>query len=151
MKIPYLDVLHCFHDVGGCDCLLVSLILPLDGFLQYLNTTNVAHDSTGTVDEDGSDEDNMSIRAGSTDNATVDNEQEKTQMSDAKERFYKLYESRFKNMKNSTLITREKYDEIVSTLLQNSKLVKGKKLSKKERDCVKIYILIGNITNKCLY
>jgi hypothetical protein len=54
-------------------------------------------------------------------------------------------------MSNSTVITREKYDEIVQTLLQNSTIMKGKKLSKRERDCVKKYVLVGNIVGKCLY
>jgi len=54
-------------------------------------------------------------------------------------------------MSNSTLITREKYDKIVEILLQNPTITKGEKLSKKKRDCIKKYVLVGNVAGKCLY
>jgi len=72
-------------------------------------------------------------------------------LAEAKDRFYNLYEARFHKMSNSTLITREKYDEIVEILLQNPTITKGKKLFKKKRDCIKKYVLVGNVAGKCLY
>jgi len=72
-------------------------------------------------------------------------------LAEAKDRLNKLYEAHFHKMSNSTLITREKYDEIVEILLRNPTITHGKKLSKKERYSIKKYVLVGNFGGKCLY
>jgi hypothetical protein len=70
----------------------------------------------------------------------------------AKNRFYdELYEERFKKMTNSTLITQERYNTIVKVLLARRSRQKGQQMPKFDRDCLKKYILVGNIANKCLY
>ena len=52
-------------------------------------------------------------------------------LAEAKDHFYKLYEACFHKMSNSTLITREKYDEIVEILLRNPTITKGKSYPRK--------------------
>ena len=42
LKIPHMDMVYYFNDTHAGDCLLVSLILTIEGFIQYLSSTNVA-------------------------------------------------------------------------------------------------------------
>jgi len=154
-----MDMVYYFNDTHAGDCLLVSLILTIEGFIQYLSSTNVAlEDNVLTEQEHSPSEDRNTNDNGinefdDTEDIEVDtnNKDQGSLLAEAKDRFYKLYEARFHKMSNSTLITREKYDKIVEILLRNNTITKGKKLSKKERDSIKKYVLVGNVGGKCLY
>jgi len=58
MKIPHMDMVYYFNDTHAGDCLLVSLILTIEGFIQYLSSTNVAlEDNVLTEQEHSHSED----------------------------------------------------------------------------------------------
>jgi hypothetical protein len=72
-----------------------------------------------------------------------------------RETFYDVYSVKFTKMKNSTLITREKYDQIVNVLLELQQLrgranYKGP-IPKDALRFEKIYELKANIGSRCLY
>jgi hypothetical protein len=72
-----------------------------------------------------------------------------------RETFYYVYSVKFTKMKNSTLITREKYDQIVNVLLELQQLrgranYKGP-IPKDALRFDKIYELKANIGSRCLY
>jgi vacuolar-type H+-ATPase subunit H len=42
MKIPHMDMVYYFNGIHEGNCLLVLLILAIEGLIQYLSSTNVA-------------------------------------------------------------------------------------------------------------
>ena len=68
-----------------------------------------------------------------------------------KKRFYELYTDRFMKMKNSTMITMEKYNIIVEILLELESKGINEPKTKTERDYSKKYEIIGNVKGRCLY
>jgi len=124
MKIPHMDMVYYFNDTHAGNCLLVLLILTIEGFIQYLSSINVAvEDNVLTEQEDTHIEDVNTNDRGineveDTEEAEVNtnNTNQGSLLAEAKYHFYKFYEACFHKMSNSTLITREKYDEIVQIL-----------------------------------
>ena len=72
-----------------------------------------------------------------------------------KETFYEKYYKKFRNMKNTTLITQEKYNRVVETIIELWRIKsKGCKKIPIPREALKfnrIYELKGNINERCLY
>jgi hypothetical protein len=54
MKIPHMDMVYYFNDTHAGDCLLVSLILTMEGFIQYLSSTNVAMEDNVLMEQEHS-------------------------------------------------------------------------------------------------
>jgi hypothetical protein len=121
-----MDMVYYFNDTYAGNYLLVSLILTIKGFIQYLSSTNVVVEDyvlterENTHIEDVNTNDRGINEFEDTEEAEVNtkNTNQGSLLAEAIDRFYKLYEGRFHKMSNSILITREKYDEIVQILLQ---------------------------------
>jgi hypothetical protein len=132
-------MVYCFNDTHAGDCLLVSLILTIEGFIQYLSSTNVAIEDNVLMEQEHShSEDRNTNDKGINEFDDTEDIEVHTNntylgslLAEAKDRLNKLYEAHFHKMSNSTLITREEYDEIVEILLQNPTITKGKSYPRK--------------------
>ena len=147
-KIPHIDLIYSFKEFNYINHFTVSLIMTYHAFKKYLDECE-GIDSNGEreciVTGEGILPTPSSTQFSTTTESNLEVETE------WRKQFYDLYMPKFSVMKNSTLIGKEKYQEIVSLLLQLSSRHKKQPKSKFERDVEKKYVLVGNIDKRCLY
>jgi hypothetical protein len=155
LQIPFLhnlirDVLHREkHREKQYVC--VTFIMSFAAFKNFCKNNNLAcveEISGQDTTEDATDYEE------STHQRELTTEQKEVEAA-WRETFYDVYSVKFTKMKNSTLITREKYDKIVNVLLELQQLrgranYKGP-IPKDALRFEKIYELKANIGSRCLY
>jgi hypothetical protein len=122
----------------------VSLLMTLSCFRQnmeqtssYLFIDNIKEDLSPLLTED---------KEALIDYQKADNYLEvKVAIDNWKSQLYDIYGPTFQKMKNSTLISKQKYNGVVQVLLDLETKSKKQQKTKKERDYQWRYILIGNV------
>jgi hypothetical protein len=144
MKIPCMDLLYAIHAVKDNNTSVVSLMMTLDAFKEYILATNVAIEqhpgkksSLPPADISSLDNRISSDTESIVDESSANSNSDALLIKEAKVRFYEIYAEQFKKMTNSTLIMQERYNTIVKVLLAHHSVQKGQQMPKFDRDCLK--------------
>jgi hypothetical protein len=114
LGIPFFNDLIRMADAKENKYVCVTMVMPGPASKKFCEESNLPH-----IEDDYNfpEETNASESNSVDNNAVLTKEQEEAEAA-WKETFHSSYYEKFSKRKNTTLITKEKYDKIVSILLQ---------------------------------
>lgn len=151
LGIPFFNDLIRIGDGKENKYVCVTIVMAGPAYKKFCEENDLSH----IEDDQNLPEETYASESNSVDNnAVIVKEQEEAEVA-WKETFYSTYYEKFSKMKNTTLITKEKYDKIVSILLQYKRLRRGGPYKgPAPNEAVKfskIYELKSNVAECCLY
>ncbi len=151
LDIPFLNDLLRVADASTNKYVCVTLVMSVQTFKRFC-----LENALPDIDEYNNlgNEANRNPGSEAAEDAVLSEEQVEAEVA-WKDAFYSTYQEKFNKMKNTTLITKEKYERIVSILLEYKRLRRrGPYKGPAPKEAVKfskIYEMRSNIGNRCLY